>query len=34
MDERKGGKGWIVGGDFNLRTVKEKALEDEKEVIE
>lgn len=34
VDERKGEKGWIIGGDFNTRTGEEGAIEDRKEGVE
>lgn len=33
VNERKGEKGWIIGGDFNARTGKKEALEDGEEEI-
>lgn len=27
VDERKGEKGWLIGGDFNARTSEEEAME-------
>lgn len=34
VDERRGEKGWIIGGDFNARTEEEGAIEDRKEGVE
>lgn len=34
VDERRGEKGWIIGGDFNARTGQEGAIENRKKGVE